>query len=708
MTRPLPRWHLGELARWAEWGAREERFPDILRPQGLVWPSSVEALERALDAVAAHYGAWPASQALAAAALLGGDATPPHARAWCVAHIDLGDCGMGFDWETAGRLSWTAAPLALALGDRSRLTWCLVGAALHTMTIRPFPRWWDRVADREAREAAENALTVLRARASVQAVAWPMVADTDGIRLTGASLGLPLYLAAWGASRKLPPPGLLATGRLDAMGRIHPVAHRDHKVELAAGAGFHGFLCPASATRLRTAPEPGIEVLEVADLEQAEFLWEACSPGCGRTLLEQLGRIDDPVWLAANVHRIHREVARRPALADRIARSLEAVWEQPDLTRQWIRGLELLVSRPDGCQEALEALLEPVTVPRARDLAHRAPLHAFRLAQVQVAFANHRGRPRRSRRWIALSQELAPALRVHETADQLEEVAANRRFISERHNRYDFRPDLPPDIDRILAELTERHDARRRREPRSVSAALGRLLGTLTQNHGFCGPGHLVATRETAERARKAFGGGHVPEHRDDWRRQFGYEVYALLDAGLHDEAERALGSCLGAPPLGLPLERLERMNPYEHAVLARFLSDTGSAAAREPWLRWADRCCVKPLSGHPWQLWLLNAGLLAPDPAVRERMWMRSVDCCLEMGETAQAMALLPLSELWAAGLGDEDWTGKAAVRVLGMLKGPALSREHFRSILDEPDWRMALERVREGRGRLFPFSYR
>ena len=396
-----------------------------------------------------------------------------------------------------------------------------------------------------------------------------------------------------------------------------------------------------------------------------------------------------------------------PPLAERLSRSLASILGRGELTRQWLHNVEQMVNRSGSCPESLRKVLDPATPERVRALAAERPLQAFRLAQARVSFANHCGRIEESRCWAGLSREILPVLRVHEEAHLLEEVAANRSFIAERHNRYDFRLEIPPEIGRILAELGEGLDARRRSQPRAVSGALGRLLGTLTQNYGFCGPDHLGSTRETAERARDAFGGGYVAEHREDWRRQFCYEVYALLDGRLHDEAERVLTIYLGDSPLALKEERLKEIGAYEHALLARFLVETGTAAGLH-WRRWALQKSRKPLGGHPWQLWLLNAGFLTPDPGEKESMWIRAVECCLDMGETAAVMALMPLGELWGAGLGNEAWIREKTLGVMEILRTSRLNQDHFRELLCEPEWRGVLEIVRRSRDRLFPFSYR
>ncbi len=148
-------------------------------------------------------------------------------------------------------------------------------------------------------------------------------------------------------------------------------------------------------------------------------------------------------------------------------------------------------------------------------------------------------------------------------------------------------------------------------------------------------------------------------------------------------------------------------MSSYQHALLARFLAETAHTAGAD-WLRWARSRSRLPVGGHPWQLWLFNAGFLVRDREEKERLWMRAAACCLALAETAQVMALMPLGELWSAGLGTEEAIKTQTLSVLGILRASKLNLAHFRELLDASDWRSVLETVRRRRECLFPFSYR
>jgi hypothetical protein len=673
----------------------------------MAWPGSLEELQASFHAMVPHYGHRLTAQVLAGAALAGAEATPAWAISWCVARIDLAELGISFDWETALSLRWTPAPLPLAIGGAARLAWCLVGLAPADIHVSPFPLWWERVVDDQARQVVENVLAVLDERWSIQVALWPFLADIGDLRLRGPSLGLPLYLAAWGMHRGLKPRGLLATGGLDATGGLQPVEHLDLKGRLATDAGFHALICPAGG---KTVPEEsvGVEVLEVMDLSQAELLWEIGSPGCCRHLLQQVCCLDDPAWMAANVHLLGSELLRWPSVGARCRQAVRSLLSDRALTLQWTANLERMVDEADTCLESMERLLDPLSLDIVADLAARYPLDGFRLAQVRVSCANHRGLPERAREWAALSERMGPSLQLYEGALQLEEIAANRRFVCERHNRYEFRLELPRDVERVLAELSELQASRTRTQPQATCTPLGRLLGTVAQNFGFCGPEYLDDARDSVDRARRALGRGRVGEYYQDWQRQFCYEAYAFLDAHRYDDAEGVLSSYLGGSPFELTMERVRALNPYQHAALARFLRETGTRTF-STYLRWAreERCRARS-DRHPWQLWLLNAGFLMATPEEKLSVWTKAVECCLAQGATVQVMALMPLCELWTAGLGAEDWIRDRTMHVMTVLRSSDLNLHHFQCVLEKADWQDVLRTVHAHRNRLFPFSYR
>lgn len=701
-----PRWSIEELGAWARWGHGAERVSDLLRPRELLWPEALDALERSWAVLRRAYGERPTAQALAASALLQGGERASKVRDWCGGRIDLADLGLPLDWAVAGSMPWTAAPLVLVGPDAARITWCLAALLPDGSSAASVPDWWERVTDGEARRAVSDLLGVLEREEGIRLFLWPILAGVETPRVRGPSLALPLYLAGWGLKRGLCPEGLLATGIVDGEGRLQPVGQLEKKAAVAREAGFSAMMTPIPMGR-EPRCGPGVEILTVSSLDEAKGLWQCYAPGCGGRLLHQIRSIGDPEWAAAGAHLVCREVLRLPGIMDRYAEALEAILAGHGLAGPWLDNLERMADAPHGCLDTLEDLLRPLTPARVLDLADRLPLDGFRLAQVQLACANHRGAPEPAREWLAVSRRIEPGIAVYERELSLRVDRINRQCVAERHNRYDFNSLVPEEIERALVDLTELHAIRKRTAPGAVSEPLGRLCGTLAQDYGFRGPEFLSSVRAMTARALDAFGGGEVPEYREDALRQFCYLAYALLDAGRNEEAGRALARYLDAVPDDLSnTGRIEALGPYQHALLARYLVETGAAASS--YRDWAVRHGRASLGRHPWQLWLSSVGELAAEPEQKRAFWRASVACCLTQGPTVQVMVLMPLSKLWRSGFVSRGWAEDETRRIMTLLERSNLLLDHFQILLDQDDWVGVLETVDRHRSRLFPFSYR
>jgi hypothetical protein len=150
----------------------------------------------------------------------------------------------------------------------------------------------------------------------------------------------------------------------------------------------------------------------------------------------------------------------------------------------------------------------------------------------------------------------------------------------------------------------------------------------------------------------------------------------------------------------------IEGLNPYRHGAIVRFVAETRTQMpVYEAWMckHLEDRPCR-----HPWQLWLLNAGIYLRDPWKRELALKRSVFYCLEMGPTAQAMGLMPLAFLWREKLQPLDWIADKTRTILDAIKREYGKEPHFQQLIHCPSWEEALSKVLRNRNRLFPFTYR
>ncbi len=701
-----PRWSMEELGTWARWGHAAERISDLLRPHDFLWPESVSSLESLFPLVQCAYGARLTAQALAGSALAQRERAPAWAATWCEDHLSLADLGLPLDWRTAASIPWTMVPLALAGPTFGRICWCLVGMLPSGLPVRSVPDWWDVVTDAETRQAVADLMGMLDRAEGIRVFFWPFLVSPETVQLCGPSLALPLYLASWGLKRMVQPKGLLATGIMDDSGRLQPTGHLETKAALAMREGFRALMAPASE-KLCFPSSERFEMLTVSTLEEATFLWEGYASGNGSSLLQQIRSIGEPEWTAAGAHLLRHEMLGLPGLMNRYAQSLETVLAKRDLVIPWINNLERMVDNPHACLHTLRDLLQPLEPSRVLSFAKRFPMDGFRLAQIQLSCANHCGNPEAASEWLAVCRQLEPSLAAYAETLMVTADRANRQLVAERHNRYVFSASIPEELAAVLADLRELHAVSRRRSPGAVCEPLGRLYGTLAQNFGFCGPAHLASVREMVEMAQQAFGGGRVPELRDDWQRQFSTLLYAFLDAGDYDEATSALADYLGRPLAAIESAAcIEDLNPYQHAALARYLVDADVAAPA--YLAWAIRKRDAVFRRHPWQLWAANIADLATDPEDKIRMGVKSIECCLAQGPTVQVMALMPLSRLRSLDRVSGEWINATVQRVISLLRGSSLHVHHFQELLDKDDPAELLDCVAAFRTRLFPFSYR
>jgi tetratricopeptide (TPR) repeat protein len=253
-----------------------------------------------------------------------------------------------------------------------------------------------------------------------------------------------------------------------------------------------------------------------------------------------------------------------------------------------------------------------------------------------------------------------------------------------------------------------------------VDENMGKLYGSIAQNYGFCGPEHLDATIQSAKKAMRCFGGDQGPKSaaHQDRQRQLNYMIYAYLDAGRWEDAEKKLMDYLEIEALdaAYPLLNDNGMDKFHHAVLARFFADCGSDANCK---RFFDIVYPKRQMAnkdHPWQLWAFNLGRIAETIGRKTEageLYRESLMICLlepkdsmDQRTTIVTMALLPLSRLRRVGAISDD----KAQRCIQRARHAAayLNPKHFRTFLDESDVDNALALVCQHPETFFPFTYR
>lgn len=705
--KALP-WTLRELARWARWGCLEERIEELLRPQDLVWPEQEDDFELSCRLISA---ALPGAQrhllpqALIAAILGSKEAAPGWLWQKILEQINPDEPGIPLPPALLCQASWDFAPMILAGEGHAQIYWVLVGLFKPGRQAHCWPAWWERTADREASEAVALALELAHGRTGGDYFLWPLLGFHDRPLISGGSIALPIFLAAWALSRGISNRLIAATGCLTISGEILPVARLEQKAALAEKYGLKTLLHPCGLMPDR-ADSTNLELVEVADLEEACLILEAHGPGKNQQLLYNYRALANAEHLSSSLHLLTPAVLKRRRCSTRYTEQVLSICANPALLARTVQNLEQIMHDPDGRVDLLELLLEPFSAETLRRSATQSPAAAFTLAQLQLALANRQGRIEQSRQWCELGSKLAANVAAHPEGIERQADFINRWLIHEHHNRYDFCPDLPPSILTILRSLEQLAEVAREYFGERATPVLGRLYGTLAQHYGFCGPDYLPETLRYVELSQRAFGDGRLPEYRADWRRPSNYRFYALLDAGLTDEARLALIDAAGFDPDKLQAADFAQLNAYQHAALARFYRETREAPPE--YADWCRRKLWDRPRQHPWQLWTINVASFLQDKGLEKAALEMALKICTQPGATVRAMALMPLEQLWRRRLADDHWLAARTAETLDHLRSSAIHQAHFAVLFQSGNWRDVLQTVSQARKRLFPFSYR
>jgi len=610
--------------------------------------------------------------------------------------------------ETAMAGLWCAVPVVTVIDRwKTMIDYFIAGMLPGSEVNDPWPLWADPLFDDNARNSLRTArglaLSMARHQDGTAPWAFPLTVPNSRKQFTGTSLGLPLALAFLSVALKRPlSPSIIATGEVSPDGRVGPVGRLEEKID-GVHRAFQAVLYPAENGGMATCER--LELFPVTTLDQAWMLACLHSPGeCARLAL-YAAMMEDPDLFVRNIQAVPKTC---------LAWSLENGYLRPILQRIF-DSESLFVALADQLQSAVRegriddaefiSTLMDLTDDFDR-LAKTSPLTAFRWASLNVCIKNHRGSPAEASLW----SDEARGLLDHALQADMNMVCNlfNHEFVS-RHNRYDFRPDLPMGLKQLL-DILEGQYALQCYLGCQIHKTLGRLYGTIAQNFGFCGPENLAETLAYTEKAMKALGKETASASREEWLRQFNYRTYALLDARDDDAARESLFNYLMVDGWSEVLALLPRFTPWHHALTARFLADTGEEI-RQEYIEWCRRHPVPPpVEAHPWQLWCLNMARIARSTGREEEAagWARrSLDLCLSsrFGPTVHVMALLPLSELMRL----EGNSGRELAYLETRFRTAAVSLNpvHFQPLL-EMDFGAVPAKVGRSPERFFPFTYR
>jgi hypothetical protein len=597
------------------------------------------------------------------------------------------------------RARWTGMPVLVCRGKNVSTLWFLIGfqpgpQSLHVL-LPPFPAPESIKAMHDAMKAAQ-----LADHPPAGAVYCLSLQGAPDSPVTGNSLGLPFSAALCRlAAKQKWPDACYATGALKPDGGIIPVDMVQEKCAAVADRA-RLFLCPDSAR-----PPSFDPVVACRNLEDACFalhmsdsggkagqvdLYRACLKKTA-TLLKHYDELPSSFFALPRARERLDELSRSPApILEEMTSALKKIANLPD------PGPLTKLLRPDQLADIVE---------------HESDFlfTIFEYVVLMISRANHRGDIAGAQAWFGLAEQLRGRAKWDRTCFSY----LNNRVVTERFNRFDFRPGLPPEFISFI-EFEERHNAAGRDD-----YALGAAYGTMAQNFGFCGPAYLDDLERCADQAAVSFG----QKYKREKVRPAAYRIYAFLDAGLAEQAAGSVDGYLGLEKTGTNTDRLaairsllrdrENAAAYHGAVALRFLADTWNSGLRPHDITLLNDIAVltPEYHDHPWQLTALNLGrLYAKANLVDEasRLFRHAETLCRAGNTTMRIMALLPLAELYKLDRAEKK-DCLTAENLADSTRGDTLfNRDHFKILHALPDGRSILEQVATSRSDLFPFSYR
>jgi hypothetical protein len=639
------------------------------------------------------------------------------ARRFLADHLDFTQVP-GFVPPLENREVWYNVPVILTNSDRAYIRYMILGKTMSPVFPDLMPAWvlplFDPAARESVRTAARAARHLCGRTESTGLVCYPLTqpfpAHPQGSppRFQGTSLGLPLALGFAALLNRRPPPrALAATGRITEQGEILAVGRLDLKKSGLETLRFKALIHPSDGSGF--SPSSPLTCLPVSSLSQAYALFSLYSPESTRNLMLLSACLEDPKVLAKNIgvlpsawlEWITRHGLARPAIA--------ALTADPLL----FAACTDIFLQKTGAFDTSHARAVQALVPERAIQAHTrsVPLSVFKWCTASLALANHCGDVENAKRWEATGQILCDTI----SGMDLGLVADffNHALVA-RHNRYQFTPQLPETLTRLLT-LLETLYAEKCEFGCPTDPVLGRLYGTLMQHFAFCGPVFLDNTRSFFQKAVQALGQDRVIEFQEEWRRQYNYLTYALLDAGDRTGASQSLLAyvdCIRMDDLvDLICTPDISLTPWQTALAARYFAENTSHPDQDRiFTHLTHRFQSDPGSAHPRQLTAFNLGCMAlalGQKSMGTSLLHQSMDLCLSpgAGPTIQVMALLPVSFLPDSALPSlqqihtwEQTICSAAAR---------LDTSHFSQILNTPLMEIR-SRIRQTPGAWFPFNYR
>jgi len=615
---------------------------------------------------------------------------------WITDHIDSRRFFPETRMELMASARWTVVPGILMKYQRQgTVRYFIAGAVPGVNPERLWPEWADPLMDNSFK-ASLMAATSASEKAYIGSnhlslFCYPLTIQTRAVQFTGKSMGLSMFLGFKKVlCNEAGTDKLLATGGIDPQGNILKVSRIFHKIQIAKSKGFRIFLYPSSNQTL--AEHSGMALLQVSNLEQARMFSELYAAHTENRLILFSEMLNCPERFVENCHAVSHTWILWAVDHKKTEKIADSVVSDPRLFKKLVHKFEEKLLTGDLVHSRAVSTVSPKE--KILTAIPSAPLTVFKWFTLNLSLSNHRGDVASSVKWAQDASSLAEQV----LKADMESVADfyNHRFIL-LHNRFEFIPDLSGRLKHLI-NILERVYEKHCEMGSPTFPAIGRLYGSLAQNYGFCGPEYLNFTQDYAQKARKALGEHTVPEYKNEWLRPFNYLTYAYLDAGRFDTAKNSLFNYLETPTFTELWPILPELSSWQHAIIARFLADTGPGANGQKYFQLGIEHTTHMKKGnHPWQLWCFNMGRIAislDDPETAFQFFSQSLDICLsKTSESAlQVMALLPLSGLLSLHALKYGTVKKAKHAIQTAAR--ELNSEHF-DMLEKKDFETVLKIV-------------
>jgi hypothetical protein len=657
---------------------------------------------------------------------------------WVKTNLDVSTLLSGIAPDRAFSLDWQPVPLVSVGHGGNTITCLMLGAGKPEQKSSGYvsliwPEWFVTCLDEDAKQGIVDALNIaeLTSGKTARWYLFGLVSSRSAPVISGRSLAFPIALAARSLLENKPCyKGYIATGDLslnNGKPLVEPVQDIDLKWNQAKEKGFTLFLYPQGNALKHRLPDD-IKSIPV-ELFEHGWMWATLYSRNRAGALKSLeNALHSPESFVANCETLDTDCFQWCSESELVRGYLQTISADVNKIIDLGRKLDTCYDRSQGDYSRVSVMAAFFDTPESIEkFGDVSPVTALLWCSVHLALANHAGDSKRSRHWCEQGMKYyAEAFSQAEGKKIINRFINRGSGITDRHNRYDFRPSMPEEFMTVFNQQLQINAL----NGCTVDYCIGSIYGTIAQNFAFCGPAYIEETQKNITLSQAAFGDGKVPERRGDWLRQFSYLYFALLDCdeAFHSQAVEALYNYLemkntqtgtfdevfaawnqGDP---FPLFALVRgladipwiVSPFEHERLSEKIFHLTDELK-------LDFFETNPDKIHPRQLITYNTGriaLLGNDSDRAYDEFKKSITLCRYGADTINAMTLLPLSRIHEMGRMDSE-LAQIGLKVLKKIQtSNYLNKSHFNALTGPIEIEKALDLVAAQPQIFFPFNYR